>query len=239
MLKQFWQYMTRRGLIVASLLAGLALSGCASYVTSDVTAFSAWGSNGSDRERTYTFERNAAQRNSIEQSTYERLVADELSRYNFRQVDPGAAHYAVELEYGTHSGSVIVRQAVYTDPWWPGWGPPGPWGPWGPWGPFGPGTPTYVDQALPVFFHTLTIRMTERGTGKEAYKVTATTPSVQQSLPVSMPYLVRSALADFPLQNSTTRQVRLPADLRTTAAGTSAKNSNENAVGAAPASSAK
>jgi hypothetical protein len=99
--------------------------------------------------------------------------------------------------------------------------------------------PVYVDQALPVFVQSLTIRITDRATGKEVYKVTATTPTARQSLPAAMPYLVRSALADFPLQNGTTRQVRLPADLRTSADVAPTMNSNEKAVEAAPASVAK
>lgn len=236
MFKRFLQCMTRRGFVAAGLLAMLALSGCASYVTSDVTAFAAWNGSEPDRDRTYAFKRSAEQQNSIEQSTYEAQVADELSRYNFRQVAPSAARYAVELAYGTRNGSIVVHQPVYTDPWWPGWGRPGPWGPWGPWGPM---PPVYVDQALPVFVHSLTIRITERASGKEVYKVTATTPSAQQSLPVAMPYLVRSALADFPLQNGTTRQVRLPAELRTSPGVAPATNTNEKAVEAAPAGVAK
>ncbi|WP_336886344.1 MULTISPECIES: DUF4136 domain-containing protein [Mycetohabitans] len=225
MFRRFLQCMTRGRPWAAGWLAMLVLSGCASYVTSDVIAFNAWSTSASDRDRTFAFKRDAQQQNSIEQRTYEAQLADELSHYNFRQVAPASAHYNVELAYGTHAGSIVVQQPIYTDPWWPGWGRFGPWGPFGM-------MPTYVDTALPVFMQRLTIRITERASGKERYKVTATTPTARQALPLAMPYLIRSALADFPLQNGTTRQVRLPAQLHGQAAG-DAPSSNEKAAAAA------
>lgn len=216
MFRRFLQRMTRGRQWAAGSLAMLVLSGCASYVTSDVVAFNAWSTSASDRDRTFAFKRDAQQQNSIEQRTYEAQLADELSRYNFRQVAPTSAHYDVELAYGTHAGSIVVQQPVYTDPWWP----------------FGM-MPTYVDTVLPVFVQSLTIRMTEHANGKERYKVTATTPTARQSLPLAMPYLIRSALTDFPLQNGTTRQVRLPAELRGQVAGSAPPSSNEKAAPAA------
>ncbi|KAG0188464.1 hypothetical protein DFQ28_004804 [Apophysomyces sp. BC1034] len=197
MFRRFSQCTARCPIWAAGWLAMLVLSGCASYVTSDVIAFNAWSMTDSDRDRTFAFKRDAQQRNSIEQSTYEAQVADDLSHYNFRQVVSASARYSVELAYGTRNGSVIVQQPVYAELWWPAWGRPGPWGPWGPFGM----APMYVDTALPVFVQSLTIRMTERASGKEVYKVSATTPTARQSLPLAMPYLIRSALADFPLQN--------------------------------------
>ncbi|MEJ2767775.1 DUF4136 domain-containing protein [Mycetohabitans sp. B46] len=223
MFRRFSQRMTRGRPWAAGLLAMLVLSGCASYVTSDVIAFNAWRPNASDRDRTFAFKRDAQQQNSIEQRTYEMQLADELSHYHFRQVAPASAHYDVELAYGTHAGSIVVQQPVYTDPWWPGWGRFGPWGPFGM-------MPTYVDTAWPVFVQSLTIRMTERTSGKERYKVTATTPTARQSLPLAMPYLIRSALADFPLQNGTTRQVRLPAERRGQTTGGVPLSSHEKAA---------
>lgn len=225
MFRRFSRGMTRGCQWAAGWLAVLALSGCASYVTSDVIAFNAWSNSASDRDRTFAFKRDAQQQNSIEQRTYEAQLADELSHYHFRQVTPASAHYDVELAYGTHAGSIVVQQPIYTDPWWPGWGRFGPWGPFGM-------MPTYVDTALPVFVQRLTIRITERESGREQYKVTATTPTARQSLPLAMPYLIRSALADFPLQNGTTRQVRLPADLHKQAAGGAPLSSNEKAAAA-------
>ncbi len=149
------------------------LTGCTSYVTTQVTAFSDW--SGSDATRTYAFTRTDAQKNSIEQSTYEPIVANELSAYAFRQVPLAQARYLVGLSYNVGSDLVTVPQPVYYDPWFIGPGPywrGGPWGPWGPWGPMPAG---YVAQTYRVFDYTLGIRITERATGKEVYNVTART----------------------------------------------------------------
>ncbi len=197
------RWMCRTVLMLAALTA--LLSGCTTYVTSQVTAFSAW--NGSDASRTYAFARSPDQGNSIEQDTYEQLVADGLASHAFRQVDAASANYLVGLAYGTHSDQVTVTQPVFSNPW------PNPyWGPFNPWGPWGPFPPSYVSQTYPVFTHVLGIRITNRATGKEAYNVTARTSGDEPSLVNAMPYLVRSALADFPLANGVVRTVKLPLD---------------------------
>jgi hypothetical protein len=185
------------------------LAGCTTYVQTQVTAFSDW--QGSDATRTYAFARTPDQQNSIEQTTYETLVANELAKNAFRQVPEASAHYRVELAYSIRSDLMTVRQPVYYDPW-PMYGPYGRpyWGPYGAWGPFGPWGPGYVDQTYPVYSHALQIRIIDRSTGREAYKVTAMNSAGEPSLIVAMPYLVRSALADFPLGNGTVRTVKIP-----------------------------
>jgi len=199
------------------------LSGCTTYVSTQVTAFSNW--SGSDATRTYAFARTAAQQNSIEQATYEQLVANELEAQAFRQAPSTDARYLVGLTYGTHSDTMTVTQPVfYGSPW------PGPyWRPFNPWGPFGPFPPDYVTQSYPVFTHTLGIRISERVTGKEVYNVTARNTSEDPSLVHAMPYLVRSALADFPLANGAVRTVRIRYDKR------GAVLTNEVPVAAPPA----
>lgn len=216
---------TRRAVLFLAALTAL-LSGCTSYVTTQVTAFSDW--RGNDASRTYAFTRGAAQQNSLEQSTYEQLVANDLATRSFRQVDPGEAHYLVGLSYGTRTDTVSVTEPVfYSSPWaGPYWGRP-----LDPWGPLGPFPPAYVNQAYPVFTHTLGIRITDRVSGKEVYNVMARNAGDEASLVRAMPYLVRSALADFPLGNGAVRTVRLPVD-------PNAGVSNEAAGSAAPASPA-
>lgn len=191
-------------------LAALWLAGCTSYVQTRVTAFSDW--SGSDATRTYAFTRTPEQQNSIEQATYEVLVANELARNAFKQAPEASAHYEVALAYSVRGDMMTVRQPVYYDPWpmygyygRPYWGPWGGFGPYGPWGPTG-----YVDQSYPVFIHALQIRMTDRATGREVYKVSAVNSTGDASLFNAMPYLARSALADFPLGNGTVRTVTLP-----------------------------
>jgi hypothetical protein len=63
-----------------------------------------------------------------------------------------------------------------------------------------------------VYVHALQIRMTDRKTGREVYKVIAVNSTGDASLYQAMPYLTRSALANFPLGNGTVRTVTLPMD---------------------------
>ena len=202
-----WERMWRA--VVPAIAATVTLlSGCTTYVSTQVTAFSNW--SGSDATRTYAFTRTAAQQNSIEQATYEQFVANELEADAFRQAPSTAARYLVGLTYGTHSDTMTITQPVfYGSPW------PGPyWRPFNPWGPFAPFPPDYVTQSYPVFTHTLGIRISERASGKEVYNVTARNTSEDPSLVHAMPYLVRSALADFPLANGAVRTVRIRYDKR-------------------------
>lgn len=194
---------TRR---IALLFVALSvlLSGCTTYVTTQVTAFSDW--SGSDASRTYAFTRRNDQQNNLELSAYERIVANELAAHAFREVAHDDAHYLVELAYGITSDIVSVAQPVYYNPWpGPYWGRP--FDPWGPWGPF---PATYVNQTYPVFTHLLGIRITERASGREVYNVTARNFGAESSLVRAMPYLARSALADFPLANGAVHTVKIP-----------------------------
>jgi len=217
---------TRRAMLLLAALSVL-LSGCTTYVTTQVTAFSDW--SGGDAARTYAFTREPDQRNNLELTTYERIVANELATHAFRQVDPNDARYLVGLSYGIRSDMVTVAEPVYYNPWpAPYWGWGRPYDPWGPWGPFPAG---YVNQSYPIFTHLLGVRITERATGKEVYNVTARNSGGESSLVRAMPYLARSALADFPLGNGVVRTVKIPL-------GNSAGASNETAVPAAAASPA-
>lgn len=211
-MKAKWQWFGSAVVPVCAASA-VAMSGCTTYVTTQVTAFSEW--SGSDATRTYAFERAPAQRNSLEQATYEQLVASELDRDAFRHVPSAEARYLVGLRYATDTGAMTVTQPVYYADPWPGfWRPMSPLGPFGSFGPFGPFPPDYVSQTYPVYTHTLGVRITERSTGKEVYNVTARNTNEVPSLVRTMPYLARSALADFPLGNGVVRTVRIPVDSR-------------------------
>ncbi|SKC71015.1 protein of unknown function [Burkholderia sp. CF099] len=220
--------LTRHAALVLAACATL-LAGCTTYVTSQVTAFSDW--SGSDATRTYAFARTAEQTNSLEQATYEQIVANELATHAFRQTDERQAHYLVALAYGMRSDTVTVAQPVYYYSAWPG---PYYWGrPFDPWGPY---SPSYVNQSYPVYTHLLGIRITDRATGKELYNVTARNTDEQSSLIAAMPYLARSAMSDFPMGNGVVRTVKLPVDGK---GGISNEVTADNAAPAVPASGAK
>ncbi|MFM0338058.1 DUF4136 domain-containing protein [Paraburkholderia fungorum] len=219
------QWTRRATLLIAALT--VLLSGCTTYVTTQVTAFSDW--SGSDATRTYAFTRAGDQQNNLELSTYERFVGNELATHGFRQVDAAQARYLVGLSYGMRSDMVTVAEPVYYNPW------PAPyWGrPFDPWGAF---PTTYVNQSYPIFTHLLGVRITERATGKEVYNVTARNSGGESSLVRAMPYLARSALADFPLGNGVVHTVKIPLDANGDAsneiAGTSPAGAPASASGA-------
>ncbi len=205
--RPMWRRVATAGLVTAVALLG----GCASYVTSNVTAFQDW--RGSDAQRTYTFQADAAREDDLELRSYEKLVDETLSTYGFSQVPKGKAHYAVTLAFGQRETTGYAPQAIYPggpfgyDPIWRGrrgWGV----------GPYWGAPPTIVNLPYAAGLSQLTIRINSLPDGKEVYKVTAQHVGDPTPLPIVMPYLVRSALFDFPMPNGTVRTVKLPADRR-------------------------
>lgn len=216
----------RRAAIGALAGAMLVLGGCASYVTTQVTAFQNWSAG--DAQRTYAFQRSPAQQNSLEQQTYEQLVDNELSIYGFKLTPLASANFLVGLDYNSKDQTVVVQQPDFYDPW-------GPWGSpyyrqWGPWWVAPPPPVTYSTQTYSIATQHLAIRMIDKATGKEVYRVTSSAQVDDPSLLHAMPFLVRGALADFPLANGTVRRVRVPVDQN----GTAGLPSNERSVNVAP-----
>lgn len=188
------------------VFAVVFLSGCASYVTSHVSAFQDWRQIGPDK--TYVFSHEAGiDADDLERQTYESMVAEEISTYGFNQVAASGAHYLIEIRYGISEGTAIFSQP--TNPWasWGGWRPGfgfgfGPW--WGP--------PLMIDTAYSVYRSFLRLRIRDRQAGREVYRVEVEHTDNAPSLVRVMPYLVRSAFYEFPMQNGATREVRLLRD---------------------------
>jgi hypothetical protein len=231
---------SRMGFAGAGLV--LLLTGCTSYVTTNVTAFQNW--SGSDTDRSYTFLRTA-QHSDLEESSYEQMVDSALSAYGFQLVEASRAHYGVALAYGVRNDTVVVPQPVFNDPW------PGPvwYGGYGGfrgygYGGFGPppfgvmGPVAYVNQAYPSFVKGLSIQIVDQKTHAEVYKVNASTTGPDPELLLAMPYLVRSALNNFPMPNGTVIHVSLPVGANGPATGVNTNlstNLNTNEEAAAPA----
>ena len=199
-----------------ALLAALLLSGCASTVMTDVTAFSQPGWQ-NDAPRTYSFERSAEQAAQLDRQTYEQWLATALAGIGFEQVPAKQARYRVSMDFDAAPGIVRVAETVYPDPWYGPWGPywgPGyyrPYGPWGPWGPWGPGywPPQTVVRDISVTFSSLRVYFRDAASGKRVYQVTAQNQTENGSLPAVMPYLIRSAFTDFPAESGRPRRVTL------------------------------
>ncbi|MGO4330442.1 DUF4136 domain-containing protein [Cupriavidus sp. 2TAF22] len=200
----------------AALLGAALLSGCASTVTTEVTAFRQ-GNWQNDPPRTYAFDRAPGQEAQLEDQTYEQWLAQALSGVGFEQVARAQARYLVRMDYDTNSRLMRVQETTYSDPWYPG--PYGPyWGPyyrpWGPWGWGGPGywPPTTTIRDVPVTLSTLRVMFKEAASGTKVYQVTAHHRGEETSLQAAMPYLIRSAFVQFPAENGRPKRVTLPLD---------------------------
>lgn len=200
-----------------TMVAALWLAGCASTVTTEVTAFgqSGWQN---DAPRTYAFEHTPQQETQLDRQTYEQWLAAALAGLGFEALPAAQARYLVSMDYDAAPGFVRVAETVYPDPWYgpwgPYWGPYGwyrPYGPWG-WGPgWGPGywPPQTVVRDVPVTFASLRVYFKDAKSGKRVYQVTARNTSEGGNLTSVMPYMIRSAFADFPLESGRPRRVTL------------------------------
>lgn len=198
------------------LTGALLLSGCASTVVTDVTAFRQAGWQ-NDAPRTYSFEHGAAQDAQLDRQTYEQWLTNALTGAGFEQVPAKQARYQVNMEYDSAPGLVRVAETVYPDPWYGPWGPYwGPYGfyrPWGPWG-WGPGywPPQTVVRDVPVTVASLRVYFKDAATGQRVYQVTAQNQTEGGNLAAMMPYLIRSAFTDFPAESGRPRRVTLTVD---------------------------
>lgn len=201
----------------AALLGVALLSGCASTVTTEVTAFRQ-GDWQNDPPRTYAFDRTGGQETQLEDQTYEQWLAQALSGVGFEQVARPQAHYLVSMEYDSNSRLMRIQETNYVDPWGPGFYPGPYWGPYyRPWGPYGWGGPGYwppvtTVRDVPVTQSTLRVFFKDAASGRRVYQVTANHRAEGSSLQAAMPYLIRSAFVQFPAESGRPRRVTLPLD---------------------------
>lgn len=207
---------TRALALLATALAVLWLSGCASTVTTEVTAFQQPGWQ-NDTPRTYAFEHTPQQDAQLDRQTYEQWLAAALANIGFEQSPNGQARYLVNMDYDAVPGMVRVAETYYADPWYgpygPYWGPYGWYRPYGPWG-WGPGywPPQTVVRDVPVTFSSLRVFFKDAKSGKRVYQVTARNTTEGGNLAGVLPYMIRSAFTDFPAESGRPRRVTLEVD---------------------------
>ncbi|USX28002.1 DUF4136 domain-containing protein [Oxalobacteraceae bacterium OTU3CINTB1] len=207
-------------LAILATAAVMLLSGCATTIRSNVTAFNDWPADLPDK--TYAFEAPQGADDTLEYRSYQVLVSNELGKLGFRQAAEGQQpKLLVGMKYVTIDHPVRVLEA--DDPfmgsyWGPGYGRYG-WG-YSRWG-YGY-RPYFYD---PFRFHTM--RVEERikhqyqrqlrvtintTTGRKLYDVTVQNTSLIQATPYVMPALVQSAFTGFPGQSGVPRRVDLKID---------------------------
>ncbi len=192
----------------------MLLGGCATVIRSDVTAFNEWPADLTNKS--YVFERTAAQENDLEYKSYENLVGAELQRLGFAlPTSTGTAQLKVALKYEITTRDVFATEQVVADPLW--YGPYGPyeWRRPGFYNPFYEPLwyrPQVVGQHTfnyQLFQRRLNVTITRAINGKKLYDVTVTSESKINSIPTVMPYLLRSAFIDLSGKSRVPHTVKL------------------------------
>lgn len=203
--------------LVMVFLAGmtLLLSGCATTVRSNVTAFHNWPADLPDK--TYVFQAPAAQEDTLEYRSYQGLVRNELARLGFQEVSANAT-LGVGLRFMTTVIPVRVIEVEYPPTFTSmrlGYFHPRRRGYWGGWyspfwyDPFWYGMPHYSESIQNNFQRELQLSIKSLRDNKRLYDVTVRNLSKVESTPSIMPALVHSALAEFPGPSGVSRIVEL------------------------------
>lgn len=177
--------------------ASLLLSGCATTLHSNVTAFNDWPADLPDKS--YVFETPTPAEDTLEYRSYLGLLNNQLAQLGFTPAsDPATAKLKVGMHFRTIDQPVRVLQAY--DPFWGGYYGRGfyprpfyrPY-----YDPFFAG-PLEVDESIQHVYERQ-LRVTINGIdGKKLFDATVSNASRVQATPRVMPALLQSAFAGFP-----------------------------------------
>ena len=197
----------------------LLLSGCASTIRSEVTAFHHWPPG--SENKLFSFNRTPEQAHSLEYQAYEQLVKAQLEKHGLREAGPGEVPpLTLEFSASITGRDVRVVETVLVDSWYgtpwygpgfysPYWGYPGFGYPF--YGPGWGGMPVAREQErrYTVFHRELKLKMTDTLSQQPVYEVTVRSDGKEGNLARLVPYLVESAFKDFPGQSGVPRVVEL------------------------------
>lgn len=199
----------------------ILLTGCATTIQSEVTAFHEWPSE--LRNKSFVFERKNEQENNLEHRAYENLVRAELLRLGLvESTNPQSAGLKVALNYGINVRDVRVVEPVLLDPWYgsPFYGPR--WRGHGYYGPFyspyyspfwyAPPIVQQRETRYQLANRQLKIGISQAADARKLYDVTVASEGTNTSLAAVMPYMVRSAFAGFPGKSGMPRRIELKMD---------------------------
>ena len=201
---------SRASTLAAALVAGAALAGCASTMSTRVTSFQQWPADAAGQSYQFTGA-SPEQANNLEYRTYEDLVRANIGATGLVESRaPGTARFDVSFDYGSTPTQILTQQPY--DPYFYGgfggigrYGPPG-WG-WGGgfWG------PNWVTVPVNAYRNTLNLRISDRRQGgAEVYRSSASTVSGRPDFVRAMPYLMRAIFDDFPGNNGSEREIEFP-----------------------------
>lgn len=200
-----------KALLSACILAVSALvAGCGTIIRSDVTTFHEWPETLPDKS--YVFERTKEQNDSLEYRNYENLVRNELNRLGFTEA-PVSTKPALKaaLSYSIDGRDVreVYPVVVHPYPYWYGPAWRGYYGPF--YDPFWFGPPI-VEQRVSqyqLFNRQLRISLARMTDSKKLFETTVVSEGTNGTLATIMPYMVRSAFADFPGKSGVPRRIEL------------------------------
>ncbi len=208
-------YVRAFALVIAAL--PLLLSGCATTIRSEVTAFHQWPA--ALPGRTYVFMRPAQP--DLERQNYEKLVRERLAKLGLQEAGTGEpAALAVTMNYTVNGRDVRVIETVLVDPWYgTPWYGPGYYNPYWGWpgyghsfyGPMWPAMPVAREQQrrYTVFHRELKLRIDDVAKKQPLYDVTVKSDGEEGNLAKMMPYLIASAFKDFPGKSGVPQVVEL------------------------------
>src|SRR5471032_251467 len=208
-------------LAMLATAAVMLLSGCATTIRSDVTAFNAWPADIQDKS--YAFEAPQGADDTLEYRSYQVLVSNELGKLGFHQVvDSQQPKLLIGIKFSTidHPVRVLEAEDPFMGPYLgPGYGRYG-WG-YSRWGyrpffydPYRFG-PMYVEERVKHEYQRQ-LRVTINSIdGRKLYDVTVQNTSRVQATPHVMPALVQSAFTGFPGVSGVPRRVDLTVDPKT------------------------
>lgn len=205
----------RRFLSATAISLGMLLSGCATTFTGQVTTFHEWPQQLSSTS--YIVERLPAQENNPEYKVYEEELRQQLGLHGFQEVATGATPaLKVNMQYATSPSEI-----QYSMPWGPSMMDPY----WRlhfsrayqfyPYSPYYFGSPFYMLRTSDVtvrryYLHQLEISISDFSNGNKLADIKASTEQLNPNITESMPYLIESALKNFPGQNGSTTNVEIP-----------------------------
>ena len=205
----------KKSLILASVAAALALSGCATGLNTRVSRFQELSAPGG---QTFVVQSKDPQLNgSLEFQHYADIVAAHMTQQGYtRATDPARADLVVDMRYAVDHG----HQEIVSDP--------DPWGPWGPWGGgfwgrrgwgwgfndpflFGPGGDVH---SFTVYNSELDLTIDRTADDRQVFQGRAQAHSNTDSLPRLVPQLVEAMFTGFPGNSGEVVRITVQPDRR-------------------------
>jgi len=214
---------------VLALVAVALLSGCASTLRSDISAFHRLGQTESlvtqdSAPRFAVVAADSDQAQSLEFQSYAALVSAQLRARRWVEVPPDQASLRVSFRYGSGTAQSVVIGDAFS----------GFYGSYGVWSRTGPGFPRgaavgmgYPIAAFPrdlprdvrvIYLRELSLRVERAAVGgnspsqvsERVYEATVRSQGNSSSLATVMPAMIRGLFADFPGPSGVERSVEVP-----------------------------